>query len=137
MKKTAYIDFENETFYYKLYYGEVINGKELLIRKGNGALKRLLEALEQDTSVDYIIFVDTNGKPYNTLYVNDDMVLLDRERELISINLKTEKVYARELDWWVNDTEDFKEFLNNLLTTNEVEFDDEDINSITIRFENQ
>lgn len=137
MEKSAYIGFENEANNYKLYYGEVVENNDLTIRKGNGALKRMLQALEEDPTVNYIMFIDTNGKPYNTLYVDDNMVLLDRERELISINLKTEKVYARELDWWVNDTEDFKEFLNNLLARNEIEFDDEIINSITIRFENQ
>ena len=137
MKKTAYIDFENETYYYKLYYGKVVNGKELLIRKGNGALKRLLEALEQDTSINYIVFLDTINKPYNTLYVNDNMVILTREQELITINLKTEKVYARELDWRVNGSEGFKQFVRNLLETNEINFDNEDINSITLRFENK
>ena len=137
MQKTAYIDFENETYYYKLFYGEVVNGKELLIRKGNGALQRLLAMLEQDPTVSSIVFLDVNKKPYNTLYVNDHMVMLVREQELITINLITENVFARELDWWVNDDKDFKDFLENLLTTNEIQFDDEMINSIIIRFKYQ
>ena len=137
MKKTAYIDFENETYYYKLFYGEVVNGKELLIRKGNGALQRLLAMLEQDPTVSSIAFLDVNKKPYNTLYVNDHMVMLVREQELITINLITENVVARELDWWVNDDKDFEDFLERLLKRNEIQFDDEMINSIITRFQNQ
>lgn len=137
MKKTAYIDFENETYYYKLFYGEVVNGKELLIRKGNGALQRLLAMLEQDPTVSSIVFLDVNKKPYNTLYVNDHMVMLVREQELITINLITENVVARELDWWVNDDKDFEDFLERLLKRNEIQFDDEMINSIITRFKYQ
>lgn len=137
MKKTAYIDFENETYYYKLFYGEVVNGKELLIRKGNGALQRLLAMLEQDPTVSSIVFLDVNKKPYNTLYVNDHMVILVREQELITINLITENVIARELDWWVNDDEDFEDFLEKLLKKNEIQFNDEMINSIITRFKYQ
>jgi hypothetical protein len=83
------------------------------------------------------MFLDGNNKPYNTLYVNDDMVMLTREQEFITINLNTEKVWARELEWWVNDDEDFKEFLENLFATNEIEFDDEMMSSIILRFKNQ
>lgn len=137
MKKTAYIDFENETYYYKLFYGEVVNGKELLIRKGNGALQRLLAMLEQDPTVSSIVFLDVNKKPYNTLYVNDHMVILVREQELITINLITENVIARELDWWVNDDEDFEDFLEKSLKKNEIQFNDEMINSIITRFKYQ
>lgn len=134
MQKTAYIDFENETYYYKLFYGEVVNGKELLIRKGNGALQRLLAMLEQDPTVSSIVFLDVNKKPYNTLYVEDHMVMLVREQELITINLITENVVARELDWWINDDKDFEDFLEKLLKRNEIQFDDEMINSIITRF---
>jgi hypothetical protein len=137
MKKTAYIDFENETYYYKLFYGEVVNGKELLIRKGIGALRRLLTMVEEDPTVSSIVFLDVNKKPYNTLYVNYCMVMLVREQELITINLITENVVARELDWWVNDDKDFENFLEELLKRNEIQFDDEMINSIITRFKYQ
>lgn len=137
MKKTVYIGFENEANHYQLYYGEVAENNDLKIRKGNGALRRLLTMAEQDPTVNCIVFLDVNKKPYNTLYVNDHMVMLVREQELITINLITENVFARELDWWVNDDKDFEDFLERLLKRNEIQFDDEMINSIITRFQNQ
>jgi hypothetical protein len=137
MQKSAYIGFENETNYYKLFYEEVVNGKELLIRKDNGALKRMLQWLEQDPTVSQIVFLDTNNKPYDTLYANDSMVILVREQELITINLINGKVFARELDWWVNDDEDFKNFLGDLLTRNEIQFNNGVLNSILILFKHK
>lgn len=135
MQKSVYIGFENETTHYHLHYGVIEN--PLKIRKGNGSLKGLLKMVENDQTVSCIMFLDVNNKPYNTLYVNDHMVILTREQEFITINLNTEKVWARELEWWVNDDEDFKYFLEDLFTKNEIEFDDEMVNSIITRFKKQ
>lgn len=137
MNRNAYIDFENEENYYKLYYGIAEENNDLLIRKGNGVLKRMLQSLEQDTSIDYILFVDVFGKPYNTLYVDDDMVILTREEEFITINLDNGRVQSTMLDWWINDTEDFIRFVEKILVKNELKNDDETISSIILRFENQ
>lgn len=137
MQKSAYIGFENETNYYQLHYDVIKQNEHLKIRKDNGALKRMLQWLEQDPTVSQIVFLDTNNKPYDTLYVNDSMVILVREQELITINLINGKVFARELDWWVNDDEDFKKFLGDLLTRNEIKFNDGILNSILILFKHK
>ena len=50
-RKKVYIGFENEANHYQLYYGEVAENNDLKIRKGNGALRRLLTMAEQDPTV--------------------------------------------------------------------------------------
>lgn len=130
-KEFIYIDFETLENYYKIYLLEMLESKEIKINKNND-FKKVLNQFN-----NYNIYYITPFKElYYNLYNNNDFILLIIDDTFTIINLNNNEINKSIISWWVNDENDFINYLKSLLNENNISYDENTINNILTNYKN-
>lgn len=133
-KEKNYINFENNEKYYQVKLLSIEN-KEITISK-NKPLKNILEQYKQCDINFYLSDYFLKDIVYNTLYINNDFILLQENDNFMLYDLKKDMYFDFILINIINDIEDFELFITLKLQDFNISYNNDIINNIIVNFEN-
>lgn len=133
-KEKIYINFENNEKYYQVKLLSIEN-KEITISK-NKPLKNILEQYKQCDINFYLSDYFLKDIVYNTLYTNNDFILLQENDNFILYDLKNNIYHDFILINIINNIEDLELFITLKLQDYNINYNNDIINNIIVNFEN-
>lgn len=133
-KEKIYINFENNEKYYQVKFLSIEN-KEITISK-NKPLKNILEQYKQCDINFYYSDYYFKDIIYNTLYINNDFILLQENDNFILYDLTKDIYYDFILINIINDISDFEMFIISKLQYFNINYNNNIISDIIVNFEN-